>query len=170
MAVACSEPEFQWFALKVRSRAEKSTESTLQNRGFEVFCPTYLERRRYSDRIKELQSPLFLGYVFCRLDWNNRLPVLSTSNVDYIVGFGSEPTPVLSSEINALQALSRSGAFCQPHPFLQVGQKVRLQSGPLADLEGILVGARGNHRLIVSVGLLQRSIAAEIDSAFVQPV
>ena len=170
MAVACSKPEFQWFALKVRSRAEKSTENALQGRGFEVFCPTYLERRRYSDRIKESQSPLFPGYVFCKLTWDNRLPILSTSNVEYIVGFGNEPTPVSPAELTALQALSRSGANCQPHTFLPIGQRVRLRSGPLADLEGILVGTRGNHRLVISVELLQRSVSTEIDSAFVQPI
>jgi transcription antitermination factor NusG len=170
MAVACAEIGFQWFALKVRSRAEKSAEGALQTRGFEAFCPTSPERRKYSDRIKQLHSPLFPGYVFCRLHWNHRLPVLSTSTVEYIVGFGQEPTPVSLAEIKALQLLSRSGAQCQSHAFLQVGQRVRLQSGPLANLEGILVGTRGNHRLVVSVELLQRSVSTEIDTALVRPV
>lgn len=170
MAVACPNPDLHWFALKVRARAEKTAETFLISRGFDVFCPTYVERRKYSDRVKAVENALFSGYLFCQFDWNNRFPVLSAPNVDYIVGFGSEPTPVAHSEVAAIRAIVNSGAAFQPHPFLRVGQKVRLESGPLADLEGILVGKRGSHRLVVSVDLLQRSVAAEIDSAFVRPV
>lgn len=170
MAVACPDPGLQWFALKVRARAEKTAETFLISRGFDVFCPTYAERRKYSDRIKSLETALFPGYLFCQLAWTNRFPVLSAPNVEYIVGFGNEPTPVTHSEVTAVRSIVNSGTPCQPHPFLRVGQKVRLESGPLADLEGILVGKRGSHRLVVSVGLLQRSVAAEIDSAFVRPV
>lgn len=170
MAVACPEAGLHWFALKVRSRAEKTVGDTLDNRGFEVFCPTYRESRQYSDRQKSLQSPLFPGYLFCKLDWNNRLPVLSAPYVEYIVGFGKEPTPVCPTEIGAIQTIVRAGLQCRPHPFLKVGQRVRMHSGPLADLEGILVAARGAHRLIVSVDLLQRSVATEVDSALVRPV
>ena len=170
MAVACPDPGLQWFALKVRTRTEKSAEDVLQNRGFEVFCPTYPERRRYSDRIKNLDAPLFPGYLFCKLSWTNRLPVLSAPNVEYIVGFGSEPTPVPHAEVAAVQSVIHSGALCRPHPFLRIGQRVRLQSGPLADLEGFLVGTRNNHRLVVSVDLLMRSVAMEVDSALVRPI
>lgn len=170
MAVACSDPGLQWFALKVRSRAEKTAETFLISRGFDVFCPTFPERRKYSDRVKSVEPALFPGYLFCRLEWSNRFPVLSSPNVEYIVGFGSEPTPVAQKEVAAVRSIVESGTPFQPHPFLRVGQKVRLESGPLADLEGILVGKRGDHRLVVSVGLLQRSVAAEIDSAFVRPL
>jgi transcription antitermination factor NusG len=170
MAVACPETGLHWFALKVRSRAEKTVEDTLNNRGFEVFCPTYRESRQYSDRQKNLQSSLFPGYLFCKLDWNNRLPVLSAPYVEYIVGFGKEPTPVSPNEIGTIQTIVRAGSQCRPHPFLKVGQRVRMHSGPLADLEGILVASRGTHRLIVSVDLLQRSVATEVDSALVRPV
>jgi transcription antitermination factor NusG len=170
MAVACPDPDLHWFALKVRARAEKTAETFLISRGFNVFCPVYSERRKYSDRIKTIESALFPGYLFCRFDWSNRFPVLSAPNVEYIVGFGNGPSPVSHSEVAAIRTIVNSGAAFQPHPFLRVGQKVRLESGPLADLEGILVGKRGNHRLVVSVDLLQRSVAAEIDSAFVRPV
>jgi transcription antitermination factor NusG len=170
MAVACPEDGLQWFALKVRSRAEQSTGTFLTGRGFEVFCPTYPERREYSDRIKTVQAPLFPGYLFCKLTWSNRLPIVSAPNVEYIVGFGSEPTPVATSEVAAVRTIVRSGAPCQPHPYLRLGQRVRLQSGPLADLEGILVATRSSHRLVVSVDLLQRSVATEVDSAHVRPM
>jgi transcription antitermination factor NusG len=164
------DPVLHWFALKVRSRAEKTVGDTLSCRGLEVFCPTYLESRKYSDRLKTLHSPLFPGYLFCKLAWANRLPALSAPNVEYIVGFGTQPTPVNPAEVEAIQAIVRSGSLCKPHPFLRVGQRVRMRAGPLADLEGILVGSRGHHRLIVSVDLLQRSVATEVDSAHVRPV
>jgi transcription antitermination factor NusG len=169
MAVACPAYKESWFALKVRARAELAAAHLLSNRGFEVFCPTYRDHRKYSDRIKKVESALFPGYLFCRLDWGNRLPVLSVPNVEYIVGFGSQPSPADPVEIEAIQTLIQSGVLCRPHPFLRVGQRVRLQSGPLANIEGILIGDRGSHRLVVSVDLLQRSIAAEVDSAFVRP-
>jgi transcription antitermination factor NusG len=170
MAVACSETGLHWFALKVRSRAEKTTGDTLLDRGFEVFCPTYPVTRQYSDRQKSVQAPLFPGYLFCKLSWNHRLPVLSTPNVHYLVGFGTQPTPVGLAEVEAIQSIVSSGLQFEPHPFLRVGQRVRMQSGPLADLEGILVGQRGAHRLIVSVDLLQRSVATEVDSLAVRPL
>jgi transcription antitermination factor NusG len=157
-----------WFALKVRARAERSAQDILVSRGFEVFCPTYTERRQYSDRIKAVEAALFPGYLFCRLAWNNRLPVLSAPHVEYIVGFGTEPTPVAPAQVEAIQTIIQSGANCRPHPFLRVGQRVRLQSGPLANVEGVLVGSRGSHRLVVSIELLQRSVAVEVDSAFVR--
>lgn len=157
-----------WFALKVRARAERSAQDILLSRGFQVFCPTYSERRQYSDRIKVVEAAFFPGYLFCRLNWSARLPVLSAPHVEYIVGFGAEPTPVGSGEVEAIQTIVNSGAHCRPHPFLRAGQRVRLQSGPLANVEGVLVGSRGSHRLVVSVELLQRSVAVEIDSAFVR--
>ena len=170
MAVACLKTDHQWFAVRVRSRAEKTTEASLVSRGFEIFCPTYEERRPYSDRVKKLASPLFPGYLFCKLDWADRLPVLSTPNVDYIVGFGEEPTPVSAQEIASLQSLVEAGVEYQPHPYLKVGQRVRLEAGPLANLEGVLVNTRGVNRLVVSVSLLQRSVATEVDSASVRPL
>jgi transcription antitermination factor NusG len=170
MAVACSKTGLHWFALKVRSRAEKTTGDTLLGRGFEVFCPTYRETRQYSDRRKSLEAPLFPGYLFCKINWSHRLPVLSAPNVDYIVGFGAEPTPVDIDQVEAIQSIVSSGLPFHPHPFLKAGQRVRMQSGPLADVEGIIVAQRGSNRLIVSVDLLQRAVATEVDTASVCPV
>ena len=171
MAVAypnCPSEGLPWFAVKVRTRAEHSVADVLLNRGIETFCPTYTERRKYSDRIKSVQSALFPGYLFCKIDWSQRFPILSAPFVEYIVGFGPEPTPIASGQVEGVQAVIRSGALCRPHPFLHIGQRVRLHSGPLANVEGILIGDRGNHRLIVSVDLLQRSVSAEVDSAYVR--
>ena len=169
-AVTSNPGQFDWFAVKVRTRAERTAGAFLSGRGYEVFCPTYLERRTYADRIKTIESALFPGYLFCRLQWVSRLPVLSAPHVEYIVSFGREATPVNPAEVDAIRCAVDSGAKCRPHPFLRVGQRVRVRSGPLASLEGVLIGSRGNHRLVISVELLQRSIAAEVDSAFVRPL
>jgi len=171
MAVACPNSATQalpWFAVKVRTRAEHSVADVLRNRGIETFCPTYTERRRYSDRIKSVEAALFPGYLFSKIDWSERLPVLSAPFVEYIVGFGAEPTPIASGQVEGVQSIVRSGALCRPHPFLHIGQRVRLHSGPLANVEGVLIGDRGNSRLIVSIDLLQRSVSAEVDSAYVR--
>lgn len=170
MAVAYPNPDMEWFAVRVRARAESTVSQFLRGRGFDTLCPTFQERRQYSDRIKTLDSALFPGYLFCQMDRNDRLPILSTPGVETIVGFGREPHPVDPLEILAVQAVIRSGLMARPHPFLRIGQKVRVESGPLASLEGILVATKTDHRLVVSVSLLQRSIAAELDSAHVRPV
>ena len=111
--------------------------------------------------------PLFPGYMFCRLNPNDRLPILKTPWVIQIVGSHHCPVPVDEAEINAVRILVESGVPNQPWPFLQLGNRVRIESGPLRGLEGILTEFKGNHRLVVSVTLLQRSVAVEIDSAFV---
>jgi transcription antitermination factor NusG len=170
MAVACSNEQLEWFALRVRARAEQSVSQTLRGRGFEILCPTYIDRRQYSDRIKTVEAALFPGYLFCCFEISNRFPVLSSPGVDYVVGFGSQPHPVDPVEIQALRAVVESGVLAQPFPFLKIGQRVRVESGPLANLEGILVASKGDHRLVLSVTLLQRSIVAEIDSAHVRPI
>jgi transcription antitermination factor NusG len=170
MAVACPERALPWFALRVRSRAEKTVSETLNNRGYETLCPTYVDRRRYSDRVRTIEAALFPGYLFCRLDPSDRLPVLSSPGVESIVGFGSQPHPVDPQEIGALAAVIQSGVLARPYPFLKVGQRVRVESGPLCNLEGILVATKSECRLVLSVTLLQRSIIAELDSAHVRPV
>ena len=159
-----------WFALQVKPRHEKTTAWALRMKGFEEFLPLCTSARRWSDRTKELQMPLFPRYVFCRFDLRHKLSILRAPGVTSIVGFGKSPTPVADSEISALQAIVKSGLPAQSWPFLQIGQVVRLQDGPLADLEGILVHFRNRHRLVVSVTILQRSVAVEVDRLWVAPI
>lgn len=161
------EENFPWFALQVRSRTEIGVENYLQSYGFECFLPLYTCRKRWSDRIKEVEAPLFPGYLFCRFNPQDRLPILKTPGVIQIVGCNRVPIPVDHREISAIQRLIGSGVPNQPWPFLAVGDRVNIQSGPLRGLEGILTDFKGNYRLILSVSLLQRSVAVEIDSAFV---
>jgi transcription antitermination factor NusG len=159
-----------WFALQTRSRYEHFAAAHLRSKGYELFLPVYTCRRRWSDRIKEVELPLFPGYVFCKFDLLNRLPILVTPGVIQVVGNGKNPLPIDDAEVAALQAVVQSELPRQPWPFLQVGQKVRIAYGPLCGFEGILVNVKGNHRLVLSVGLLRRSVAVEVDSAWVSPI
>lgn len=159
-----------WYALRVRSNFESTVASMLEARGFEGFLPTYTARRRWSDRVKEIQMPLLPGYVFCRLDIHNRLPVLTIPGMVSIVGIGKQPVAVDEHEIEAVRSIVRSRLQAQPWPYLRAGQSVRIERGPLAGLEGILVEFKSGYRLVVSVTLLQRSVAAEVEGDFVRPV
>jgi transcription antitermination factor NusG len=160
----------RWFALRVRSQHEARVAAALQSKGYEELLPLYQVRRRWSDRFKEIYRPLFPGYVFCRFDVNQRLPILVTPGVMLIVGSGKIPLPVDDNEIIALQSIVKSGLRAQPWPFLQVGQQVRIDQGSLEGVEGILIGMKGPHRLVISVTLLQRSVAVEIDEHWATPL
>jgi len=159
--------EYPWFALQVRTRHESGVANYLHGQGYESFLPLYKCRRRWSDRVKEVQTPLFPGYLFCRFDPRDRLPVMKTPGVMQIVGVNRVPVPVDEVEISAIQTLVMSGIPNQPWPFLQVGERVRIESGSLCGFEGILMDFKGTHRLVLSITLLQRSVSVEIDSAFV---
>ena len=158
-----------WFALRVKSRTEKVVAMMARNKGFEEFLPLYESRNRWSDRTKSVQLPLFPGYVFCRLNPERRLPVLTIPGVLHFVGIGKTPVPVEETEIAAIRRAIESGLSTEPWPFLQAGQRVRLDRGPLAGLEGILIEAQKQERLVVSVTLLQRSVAVEIERHWATP-
>lgn len=157
-----------WFALHVRSRFEATVAAHLDGKGYEFFLPMYVEKRHWSDRVKEIELPLFPGYVFCRFDPQARLPILVTPGVIGVVGMGKTPIPILEEEIASIQAVVKSGLPSQPCPYLQIGERVRIESGPLQGLMGILEEIKGRHRLILAVTLLQRSVAVEIDMACVR--
>jgi transcription antitermination factor NusG len=156
-----------WYALSVRSRHEKTVAHFLESFGYVSFFPTYKARRLWSDRIKEVEAPLFPGYLFCRFDIYNRLPILMIPGVQHIVGGTKFPAPIDTSEINALQTVVQSGAAREPWPFLQAGDRLRIEHGSLAGVEGILLQVKGRHRLVLSVTLLQRSVSVDVDSAWV---
>src|SRR5881396_3581636 len=159
-----------WFAVQVKTTHEKRVTSLLDYSGREWFLPLYTCRRRWSDRVKQVEMPLFAGYVFCRFTASARVPILKTPSVMRIVGIGYVPTPIDEQEIAAIQRVVKSGFGLSPHPFLQVGHRVRVESGSLNGLEGLITDVRRGDRLILSVSLLQRSVAVEIDSAWVKPI
>jgi transcription antitermination factor NusG len=160
-----------WYAIRVQSKFENLASATLRGKGYEEFLPLYRSRRRWSDRVKELDLPLFPGYLFCRFDVHDRLlPILTTPGVISIIGAGRTPVSVDDEEIGAIRAILRSGLAAQPWPFLRVGSKVYVERGPLAGVEGIITNTDKVYRLIVSVSLLQRSVAVEIDREWARPI
>jgi transcription antitermination factor NusG len=161
---------FPWYALWVRSRHEKSVAGILTSKGYQTFLPMHRSRRRWSDRIQEVELPLIPGYVFCRFDALNRLPVMTTPGLVQIVSLGHTPEPVDSDEMNALITAVEAGVHLQLWPFLKTGQRVSIEEGPLRSLEGILISTKGTDQLILSVSLLQRSVAVAVDRRSVRPV
>jgi transcription antitermination factor NusG len=164
-----TEESLPWYALQVRTRYERVVADHLDGMSYEWFLPLTRDRKRWSDRIKEVAVPLFPGYLFCRFDVQNRLPILKTPGVLHIVGYNRQPISVDEAEIAALQALVASGVPNQPCSFVEIGDRVRIAAGPLRGLEGILVESRGQHKFVLSVTLLQRSVAVELDSLSVVP-
>ena len=160
----------RWFALQVRTRWESSTAVLLSGKGYQTLLPTYQTKKRWNGRVKQLQSPLFPGYVFCQFDALKRLPILVTPGVIAVVGRGRVPFPVDDVEIAAIQTVVSSGLRAEPWPYLEIGQKIRIESDALSGLEGILINFKGNRRIVVSVSLLRRSVSLEIDRTCVSPV
>jgi transcriptional antiterminator RfaH len=159
-----------WFAIQTRPRCEKHVATQLESKGYEVFLPTYRARRRWSDRTKIVVLPLFDSYVFCRLDLGRSARVITTQGVVRFVGIAGEPAAIDDQEIAALQQIVAAAVDVEPWSYLQVGQRVCIMDGALSGIEGILESARGRDRLIVSVTLLQRAVAVEVDRESVVPV
>ena len=159
-----------WFAVRVKSNFEKKVATGLRNKGLEEFLPLYQSRRRLSDRYKTVDLPLFPGYLFCRLDLDHRLPLLTTVGFLYIVSVGNKPVPVDEGEIAAVQFVVRSGVPAIPWPSLAVGQRVRLESGPLCGLEGAVTQVGMRDRICVSVTLLQRGVSVEVERDWIRPL
>lgn len=159
-----------WFAVHVRSRQEKVVGRSLTGKGLTVFVPLYRSRRQWTDRVEQIEMPLFPGYLFCRLDPNYRLPVLQTKGVVSVIGDSRGPIPVSELEVANIQRVTRSGEPITPWGFLQTGQRVRIVSGSLTGVEGVLIRVKNEYRVVVSTALLQRSISVEVDRDALSPV
>ena len=159
-----------WYAAYTRHQHEKVVANLLVHKGIEVFLPLYPERSRWADRIKVLQKPLFPCYVFLYADLRFRLAILQTPGVHFLVGGNAGPAPIPKEEIEAVQRALESRLLVEPYPFLSVGDWVRVKAGPLADIEGILVRKKNAERLILSVEMLQKSVAVELDGYLVERI
>ena len=160
----------RWYALVVRPNHEKAVDERLRGRGLAALCPSYQVRRRWSDRAKIVDLPLFRGYVFCHFSYGERIAALSTPGVRSVVSFGPAPEPIPEEEIEALQSIHRSGVPAQPWPYLRAGRRVRIVSGCLEGLEGRLLREKDLLRVVVSVDMLMRSVAVEVDRETVLPI
>ena len=159
----------RWYAAHVYSRHEKQVVTQLQERKVDCFLPVYRSVRRWKDRRKELDLVLFPGYVFVRLDIRDRLRVLQLPSVVRFVSFGGHPAPLPDGEIETLSHGLAGGIRAEPHPYLKVGHRVRVKYGPLSGAQGILIRRKDKCRLVLSVDLIMRSVAVEVDEADVEP-
>jgi transcription antitermination factor NusG len=152
-----------WYAIYTRSRHEKKVAANLEEKRVEVFLPLRSVLSRWKDRRKEVQLPLFSGYLFVRIHREQRLPVLQTSGVVRFVGNGDGLDPVPEEQIISIQRLMESGLRYDPYPYLKEGMQVRVVRGPLKGVEGILIDKRKKHLLVLSVDMIQQSAAMQVD-------
>ncbi len=168
---ATASGQLQWYAVYTRPRHEKRIKELLDGKSLESFLPLYEAVHRWKDRRVRVSLPVFPGYLFVRISLSeHRLPVVTVPGVVNLVGRPGCPTPIEDQEIEALLICSVRGHRMMPHPYLTVGGRVRVRNGPLADLEGILVRKKGKSRLILSIKLIARSVAVEVDAGDVAPV
>jgi transcription antitermination factor NusG len=160
----------EWLAVRTKSRREKVVASNCKAKGYRVLLPLYREKRCWSGRHSLVELPLFSGYIFVELDPELRLPILQTPGVVHIVGTRQGPVPMDKNEIQNIERIVRAEVPVKPWPFLSSGQVVEIASGPLASVQGILVSQKNEHRLVVSVTLLQRALAVEIDTDCIRPI
>lgn len=153
-----------WYAAHTSANHEKRVAEQLVRRSVEHFLPLYQSARRWKDRRVQLQLPLFPGYVFVRLALRDRLQVLQVPGVAKLVGFSGTPTALPQEEIDALRTSLLNGVRAEPHPYLTVGRHVRINSGPLAGMEGILIRKKNQDRLVISLDLILKSVAVEVSA------
>jgi transcription antitermination factor NusG len=156
--------ENRWFALQVRSRTENVCSLILGNKGYETFLPTSI----FGDEARNRPKPLFPGYLFCKLRHFAYGPILTTPGVIRVVGFGTMPAPISDEEIGSLRSMISSGCPVAPCPYT-IGKRIRIIGGPLKGIPGTVIRVKNAFRLVVSVDLLQRSAAVEVDARWIAP-
>jgi transcription antitermination factor NusG len=155
--------QIPWFALQTEPRREKKVAFFLEQKGYEFLLPMYRQKRRWTHRTVTMELPLFPGYIFCRFDSSVSGTAVSTPGVSRIVGFGGQPSNIPSDEINSLQLLAGSTLLREPWAYIPDGTLVQIETGPLAGAEGIICADNDRRRLVISVSLLQRSVAVQLD-------
>jgi transcription antitermination factor NusG len=160
----------RWYAAYTSANHEKRVREQLEQRCVASFLPLYTTVRRWKDRRKRLELPLFPGYVFVRVALVDRLRVLQIPSVVRLVGFNGHPSPLPDEEMEGLKNSLACDVRAKPHPFLTEGRRVRIKSGPLEGREGILMRRKGSLRVVLSIELIQRSIVVDVDVADVQPL
>jgi transcriptional antiterminator NusG len=152
----------RWYAVRTRSRFEAVTAAALRDKGFPEFLPMWRSCRQWSDRVKELDLPLFPGYVFCRFNARDPYPVLNSPGVVHIVSAGTRFVPVEDREIESIRSICAAGVPAYPWDNVIAGQRLMIVRGPLKGVEGTLISVRDQYRLVVSISLLQRSVSTEL--------
>lgn len=162
--------EPRWYAAYTCAQHEKRVAEQFTQRALESFLPQYESVRQWKDRKVKLKLPLFPGYVFVRLALRDRLRVLETPSVVRLVGFNGHPVALPDKEMEGLQVCVATQMATEPHAYLTVGRRVRIKSGPLEGLEGVLVRKKNGLRVVLSLGLIARSAAVEVDARDIERV
>ena len=153
-----------WFAIRTSMRWEFRASSELSNRGVETYLPRCRARHQWSDRSKTIEQALFPGYLFCRFPMTERVRVLQVPGVKQIVGVGNRPAPISLPQLDSLRKLVAANTGLEPWPYLSAGQRIEINSGPLTGVKGFVIRAeQGALRIVVSLDILQRSVATMID-------
>jgi transcription antitermination factor NusG len=160
----------EWYALRVRTRSEQAVAGVLAEKGFEWYVPCWVDTRTYSDRTKRVSVPAFPGYAFCRFDNASRFTVLNTPGVLAVLSVGGAPEPVQEEVIFALQKAFSGTKRVSLADYLHDGERVQIVDGPMAGARGLLIHPKGQHRLVISIELLQRSVSVEVDAQSVVPI
>ena len=153
-----------WFAAYTCARHEKSVARQLEERGIDCFLPLYKSWRRWADRRKQVELALFPSYVFVRIDPKERLRVLQLPGVVRLVSFNGSLAALPESEIEGLRNCLEEGDYAQPHPYLRIGRRVSVVRGPLSGASGILIRKRDKLRFVISIDVLMRSVAVELNA------
>ena len=169
-AIAAQPKVSAWHAVYTRHQHEKSVARSLAQKEFDVFLPLYRVIHRWKDRTKDISLPLFPCYVFLRGNIDRRLDLLTTPGVNYVLSTGGQPAQIAEREMDAIRLVVESNLAAEPYPFLRCGDRVRIRSGPLTGIEGILIRKKTSLRLVLSVTLLERSVAVEVDGINVERV
>lgn len=159
-----------WYAAYSRANHEKRVADQLASRGVENFLPQYESLRKWKDRRVKLELPLFPGYVFVKMALRDRLPVLQIPGVVRLVGFGGRPVAMPEEEVARIRDFLNKGCRAEPYPFLTVGRRIRIMSGPLAGLEGVLKRHKGRHRVVLSIEMIERSVVVDADASDLEPL
>jgi transcription antitermination factor NusG len=159
-----------WHALYTRHQHEKAIARILTLKGFETFLPLYQEPRRWQDRVKLLSLPLFACYVFLKGDLERRLDIITTPGIHGFISSAGRPASIPAVEIDAIRRSLESGVYVEPHPFVNRGEWVRVKSGPLDGIQGILVRKKNLYRLVLSVEMLGKAAAVEVDATQVERI
>ena len=155
--------EVKWYAIYVRSRHEKQVHSTFLQRGVYSYLPLIDTIRQWADRKKKVSLPLFNGYVFVRIDLREILKVLTVDGVVRIVGSGRNPIPIPDEQIDAIRLILNEDYRTEDIPFFKEGESVKIVAGPLRGLSGFLLRNTSKLRFVVSVEMIGRSVAVEIN-------
>ena len=162
--------QFEWYAAYVKHHHERKAADLIERKGVEVFLPMQKTIRRWKDRNKLLSLPLFPGYLFVQCNLGERLSILNTPGVFFLVESAGRVCPIPREEIETIRVAVERGVHAQPHPFVATGDRVRISSGPLSGINGILTRFKNQYRVVLGVELLQKAVSVEVDIENVEHV